>query len=45
MLKWYYQCSIFFGGGIPAACGSSWARDQTHAITATQAAAVTMSDT
>jgi len=26
---------------MPAACGSSWARDQIHATAATEAAAVT----
>ena len=31
-------------GGMPAACGNSQARDQTHAIAATRAAAVTMQD-
>ena len=30
---------------MPAACGSSWARDQTCATAATQATAVTMPDT
>ena len=32
------------GGGVPAACGSSQARDQTCATAATWAAAVTMPD-
>ena len=39
-----YKCSFFFFFTMPAACGSSWARNPTCAIAATQAAAVTTSD-
>ena len=30
---------------MPVACGSSWARNQTHAIAVTRATTVTMPDT
>ena len=35
---------ILFFLAMPAACGSSWARDQTLTTAVTQAAAVTMLD-
>ena len=35
---------IFYFLATPTACGSSWARDQTHAIAATQTIAVTILD-
>ena len=36
----YFQHLRFFFLATPSACGSSWARDQTHATAITRATAV-----
>ena len=46
MMRYHFKLAkttvIFFFLAVPVACGNSQARDQTCAIAATQAAAVTM---
>ena len=44
ILSLFYFILFYSFLAMPVACGSSWARDQTHATAVTQAAAVTTLD-
>ena len=43
-VKYISRINFFGGGAMSAACGNFQNRDQTHAIAATQATAVTIQD-